>query len=39
MSEIKFAPRSHRAIKDKVLTREGHWKDCLLSRQFGYNEN
>lgn len=25
--------------KDQILARESHWKDCLLSRQFGYNEN
>lgn len=25
--------------KEQIIERESHWKDCLLSRQFGYNEN
>jgi hypothetical protein len=27
------------ATKNQVLKREGHWKDVLMSRTFGYNSN
>jgi hypothetical protein len=27
------------ASQDYVIAREGHWKDVLLSRRFGYNSN
>lgn len=25
--------------RDQVIARESHWKECLLTRRFGYNEN
>jgi hypothetical protein len=28
-----------RMSDDYVLARESYWKDVLLSRKFGYNEN
>ena len=27
------------ASEDHVLDREGHWKEVLRSREFGYNKN
>ncbi|TWU59513.1 hypothetical protein V7x_56130 [Crateriforma conspicua] len=27
------------ASSDYIISREGHWKDVLLSREFGYNRN
>ena len=28
-----------KSTKDEVIARESHWKNALLSRQFGYNQN